>query len=438
MPEPTAEVTRRGLDRIRRGHLWIYRSDVRRTDDVSPGDVVRVVDGRGWHVGRALYSQTSQITLRMLTLEDVPVDEAFFAARLDAAIDLRARLYGEAVEALRLVHSEGDLLPGLVVDRYRDVVVFQTLNQGMDAHKDLLVKLLEARLSPRCIVERNDAKVRTHEGLALTKGVVQGEAPGGAGLRGERGKLVVDPLEGQKTGGFLDQRENRAAAAGYVRAGERCLDVFTYGGGFALNLAKAGGRVTAVDISDQAVAEARQAAERNALKLDVVSANAFDWLKARSVEGERFDLIVLDPPAFARNKRSLEAATRGYKEVNLRALQMLAPGGLPRHLLLQLPHGRAAAPRHRPRRRRRRWPPGADPGAPGRRPGPPGAPRGPRDRLPEVHRSGGWTDGCPSFPRSRLPGATSSAGPGTRDRGGSRGGLPGVPGTPRRRCSAAG
>ncbi len=329
MPEPTAEVTRRGLDRIRRGHLWIYRSDVRRTDDVSPGDVVRVVDGRGWHVGRALYSQTSQITLRMLTLEDVPVDEAFFAARLDAAIDLRARLYGDSVEALRLVHSEGDLLPGLVVDRYRDVVVFQTLNQGMEAHKDLWVRLLEARLSPRCLIERNDAKVRTHEGLALTKGVVRGEAPGEIVFEENGVTLVVDPVEGQKTGGFLDQRENRAAAAGYVREGDRCLDVFTYGGGFALNLARAGGRVTAVDISDQAVAEARQAAERNDLKLEVVAANAFDWLKARSVEGERFDLIVLDPPAFARNKRSLDAATRGYKEVNLRALQMLAPGGRP-------------------------------------------------------------------------------------------------------------
>ena len=326
MPEPTAEVTRRSLDRIRRGHLSIYHSDVRRTDDVSPGDVVRVVDGRGWRVGRALYSPTSQITLRMLTLEDVPVDEAFFAARLDAAIDLRARLYGDSVEALRLVHSEGDLLRAWWSTATGTWWCSRPSTRDGGAQGPLGPAPGGAALTP--VPHRAQRRQGPHPwGLALTKGVVRGEAPGEIVFEENGVTLVVDPVEGQKTGGFLDQRENRAAAAGYVREGDRCLDVFTYGGGFALNLARAGGRVTAVDISNQAVAEARQAAERNDLKLEVVAANAFDWLKARSVEGERFDLIVLDPPAFARNKRSLDAATRGYKEVNLRALQMLAPGG---------------------------------------------------------------------------------------------------------------
>lgn len=328
MPEPVAEVSRRGVDRIRRGHLWIYRSDVKRTDGVTPGAIVKVVDGRGWLVGRAFYSQTSEITLRMLTLEDVPVDDDFFAARLDAAVRLRERLYGEGVEGLRLVHSEGDLLPGLVVDRYRDVLVVQMLSQGIDRLGPRILELLSARLSPRAIVLRNDAKVRSHEGLALDRRVERGELPGPVAFRENDLELVVDPIEGQKTGGFLDQRENRAAVASYVRPGDRCLDVFTYGGGFALPMARAGGKVTAIDISESACAEARAAAERNRLAVDVVCANAFDWLKGHAVEGAEWDVIVLDPPAFARSKRALEGAVRGYKEVNLRAVSMLSPGGL--------------------------------------------------------------------------------------------------------------
>lgn len=327
MHEPTVEISRRGVERVRRGHLWVYRTDVRRTEDVAPGEVVRVVDGRGWFVGRAFYSQTSSITLRMLTLEDVPVDDAFFAARLDAALALRDALGFGPDEAVRLVHAEGDLLPGLVVDRYADVLVVQTLNQGADARRERFYDLLSERLAPRAIVERNDAKVRGYEGLALRKSVVRGEAPGEVSFREGPLDLLADPLEGQKTGGFLDQRENRRVAARWVRPGDRCLDAFSYTGGFALHMAHAGGKVTAVDVSAPALEEGRRSATRNGLEVDFVEANAFDWLKAASVEGAEYDTVVLDPPAFARSKKALEGAIRGYKEVNLRGIQILARGG---------------------------------------------------------------------------------------------------------------
>ena len=325
--EPTVEISRWALTRLERGHLWVYSSDVKRVESASPGDVVKVVDGRGWFVGRAFYSAESQITLRMLTREDEPVDESFFARRLDFALDMRRRLFGESALALRLVHGEGDLLPGLIVDRYGDVLSVQTLIQATDRRKDLFFDLLEARLSPRAVVVRNDAKVRSHEGLVLESGVARGKPPGTISIVEGNVTLHVDPVGGQKTGGFLDQRENHLAAGALVGKGERCLDVFSYSGGFALQMARAGGRVTAVEISEKAVGEAEKAAADNELELDLVVANAFDWLKAASVDGHRFDVIVLDPPAFARSKAALPNALRGYKEINLRALQLLSAGG---------------------------------------------------------------------------------------------------------------
>ncbi len=328
MTEGTVQIKRRAVDRLGAGHLWIYKSDVERLENVSPGAVVRVVDGRGWFVGRAFYSQTSQITLRFLTREDEPVDEAFFGRRIDAALNLRRELFPGGVEAMRLIHGEGDYLPGLVADRYADVLVVQTLSQGSDRQRDLFVDLLTERISPRAIVLRNDAKVRSHEGLALERKVIKGEVNGPVSYREGTVSLLADPVEGQKTGAFLDQRENRAAVAGYVRPGMDCLDCFTYSGGFALQMARAGGRVTGVDISETALAEAKEAASRNAIDATWVEANAFDWLKEQSLEGEAFDLVVLDPPAFAKKKDKLESALRGYKEINLRALQLLRPGGI--------------------------------------------------------------------------------------------------------------
>ncbi len=325
--EPTIEISRWAMQRLERGHLWVYRSDVKRSEGVSPGDVVRVVDGRGWFVGRAFYSHESQITLRMLTRDDEPIDEAFLARRLDAALDMRRRLFGDEVQAVRLVHGEGDLLPGLIVDRYGDVLSVQTLIQATDRRKELLFDLIEARLSPRALVERNDAKVRSHEGLAVKSGVARGEAPATVSVKEGEVTLHMDPVGGQKTGGFLDQRENHLVAGALVTKGERCLDAFSYSGGFALQMARAGGRVTAVEVSEKAVGEARKAAVDNDLNVELVVANAFDWLKAATVSGQRFDIAVLDPPAFARSRAALPNALRGYKEINLRALQLLSAGG---------------------------------------------------------------------------------------------------------------
>ncbi|MDF1564181.1 MAG: class I SAM-dependent rRNA methyltransferase [Deltaproteobacteria bacterium] len=328
MSEGIVQISRRAVDRLGQGHLWIYKSDIERLESVSGGEVVKVVDGRGWFVGRAFYSQVSQITLRMLTREDEPVDRDFFARRIEAALQLRRELYPGGVEALRLIHSEGDYLPGLVADRYADVLVVQTLSQGAERQKELFLELLTERVQPRAIVLRNDAKVRSHEGLVLERKVVKGQIAGPVPYRVGTVGMLADPLDGQKTGAFLDQRENHAAVAAYVKPGMDCLDCFTYTGGFALQMARAGGRVIGVDISEPALKEAREAATRNAITAEWVEANCFDWLKERSLEGEAFDLIVLDPPAFAKKKDKLEGAIRGYKEINLRALQLLRPGGI--------------------------------------------------------------------------------------------------------------
>jgi len=325
--EPTVKITRKGVKRLKGGHLWIYKSDVAETHDVSPGCVARVEDERGWFLGRAFYSQQSSITLRLLTTEDRPIDRAFFGERLDAAIALRQRLFGEE-PTLRLVHSEADLLPGLVVDRYDDVLSIQTHSQGTDRLKETFYDLLEERLSPRSIVERNESKVRSYEGLSLVREVARGEAPGVKAYSEGALTFFADPLEGQKTGAFLDQRENHVRVEAYVEPGMRCLDVFTYNGGFGLHMAKAGGEVTAIDVSADALRETARAAEANKLQLELVEDNAFDWLKANCVDGEPYDLIVLDPPSFARSKGALEGAKRGYKEINLRALQLLKPGGI--------------------------------------------------------------------------------------------------------------
>jgi len=324
----TVEINRRAVERLRSGHLWIYRSDVTRLEDVRPGAVARIVDGRNWFVGKAFYSQTSEITLRLLTREDEAVDRAFFEARINAAIDLREHIFGKEVDAMRLVHSEGDLLPGLIVDRYQDLLVVQLLNQGTDRLREPFLEILSKRLSPRAIVLRNDAKVRSHEGLALKTEVAKGDAS--ALVPYHEGALTfsVDAVGGQKTGAFLDQRENRIRVASYVRPGMDCLDCFTYGGGFALQMARAGGNVSALDISAEALASAKSSAAQNALQVDWIEANAFDWLKEQSLDGERFDLVVLDPPAFAKKKSKLEGAVRGYKEINLRAIQLLRKGGI--------------------------------------------------------------------------------------------------------------
>ncbi len=327
MIEPRITVSRRGAERLAGGHLWIYRSDVEKAPaSLSGGEVVALVDGRGRFLAQAFWSARSKIALRAVTRDEVPVDEAFFAERIASAIDLRHRAFGDE-PSVRLVHGEADLLPGLVVDRYGDVAVMQTLVPAVDQRKAMLAELLWKALPLRSIVERNDVRVRELEGLPLAKGVLRGADPGPVEHREGEVRLRVDVLAGQKTGAFLDQRENHLRAGEYAQG--RCLDCFSYAGGFALQLARRAERVTAVEMQAGAAALLREnVAANRAANVEVVEANAFDYLRDRAEEEPQYDLVVLDPPAFAKNKESVAAARRGYKEVNLRALQVLRPGGL--------------------------------------------------------------------------------------------------------------
>jgi 23S rRNA (cytosine1962-C5)-methyltransferase len=324
--EPRVTISRRGADRLAGGHLWIYRSDVERPPAAEAGDVVLVADGRGRFLAKAFWSARSQIALRVVTRDEEPVDEAFFARRLSSAIALRERVFG-AEPFVRLVHGEADLLPGLVVDRYGDAAVLQTLVPATDRRKALLADLLANALGLRSVLERNDVRVRELEGLAQVKGVLRGEAPGPIEYREGEARMRIDLLAGQKTGAFLDQRENHLRAGEYARGS--CLDCFSYAGGFALQLARRAERVVAVEMQATAAALLRENALLNrAGNLEVVEANAFDWLRDRADEGPAFDLAVLDPPAFAKSKDALPAARRGYKEVNLRAMMVLREGGI--------------------------------------------------------------------------------------------------------------
>ncbi len=328
--EATVVVRAHGLARLKAGHLWVYRSDMEAHPALEGGAAVRVVDERGWFVGKAFYGKESQIALRLLTREDEAIDSAFLERRLRAAIALRetVRPDPERRKGVRLVHGEADLLPGLVVDRYADCLSLQTLTEATDARKELIVELLQRILSPRAIVERNDVRSREHEGLEQKTGLLAGTLPGPVAYLEGDVQLTADLLAGQKTGAFLDQAENHVEAGRYAFG--RALDAFSYAGGFALQLARNAASVRAVDQSERALAEGRAAAERNSLsgKLEWVCANAFDFLRDEADAGARYDTIVLDPPGFAKSRGALEPALRGYKEINLRAFQMLNPGGV--------------------------------------------------------------------------------------------------------------
>jgi 23S rRNA (cytosine1962-C5)-methyltransferase len=322
---PQVSLIRRGVERWQGGHPWIYRADLNGDPALQGGEVVRVVDARGWFLGKAFYSKQSKISLRWLSYEDVPVDTDFFRQRLALADAMRRRaLPGETT--YRAVHGEADLLPGLVVDRYGDCVSVQFLIPATEQRKQLITDLLVELYKPRAIVNRSDVGVRVLEGLPQEKGVLYGTLPGPVAYDEGLVRVRADLLEGQKTGAFLDQRENHIVASQYA-FGE-ALDCFSYVGGFALQLATRAQKVTAVEISEQAAAQLRENAAANKLpNVDVVVANAFDFLRDAVDEGRRFDTIVLDPPSFAKNKDAIEGALRGYKEINLRAMQLLRPGG---------------------------------------------------------------------------------------------------------------
>lgn len=321
----TIKINRRATERIRARNCWIYRSDILDTGGARGGQLVRVEDARHHMLGSALYSSDSQISLRMISFDDSPIDHDFWLARLAAAEQLRSRVVSGAT-AYRLVYGESDLLPSLIIDRFNDCFVIQTLSQGMDGMKQMWIDMLVDRYSPRAIIERNEARVRDLEGLPRVAGLVYGQDPGEIVIEEGAVRFAVNLIEGQKTGAFLDQRENRLAAAGYGRG--RALDCFTFQGGFALHLAGSADHVLAVDVSAPALARAERNRELNdAANVEFIEGNVFDLLREMDERGKRFDVINLDPPAFAKNRASIEAATRGYKEINLRALRLLEPGG---------------------------------------------------------------------------------------------------------------
>jgi 23S rRNA (cytosine1962-C5)-methyltransferase len=328
----TVRVSPRGASRLKDGHVWVYRSDIVSAEGVPAGSLVSVVDHRGQTLGSALYSSSSQIAIRLISHEPVADFPALLRQRIADAIAYRGPIIHDT-NAFRIVFSEGDFLPGLIVDRYNDILSMQILTQAMDAEtvREALISELTERLQPAAIVERVDPRVRQLEDLPpRPSGLVSGTK--GSTIFTMNGiQFHFDALEGQKTGAFLDQRENYAAAAQYAHG--EALDVFCYQGGFALHLAPRCSRVTGVDSSRPAL----EVADRNAAlnhrdlsqpDIEWIEANAFDLLKDYASSGQRYDTIVLDPPAFAKTKRDLDAALRGYKELNLRALKMLRPGGI--------------------------------------------------------------------------------------------------------------
>lgn len=330
---PEIAVSARGAARLRAGHVWVYRSDLAKNADAPAGSLVRVVDDRRRTLGSALYSSASQIAIRMISSEDISEGElrGLVAGRIDAAVEFRKQVAGDT-DSYRVIFSEADLLPGLIVDKYNDVLSLQILTQAFDSSdlREAVADSLRRHFPEASILERVDARIRELEQLPARESQL---------LSGERSSTIFTldgvrfhyhALSGQKTGAFLDQRENYAAAARWAKG--QALDCFTYQGGFALHLARVCENVTALDISRAALEVAEQNVELNKEEhrcgeIEWIEANAFDLLKDYATAGRQYDTIVLDPPAFAKTKRAVPTALKGYKELNLRALKMLRPGG---------------------------------------------------------------------------------------------------------------
>ncbi|HET9439923.1 MAG TPA: class I SAM-dependent rRNA methyltransferase [Longimicrobiales bacterium] len=320
----TAQVSRRGAQRWYSGHPWIYRSDVSKAPSV-PAGAVHVMDERGEFLGTALWSPTSQISLRMLTADDQPIDDVFWRERIAAAVAYRESLRIDG-NAYRLLHGEADGTPSLVVDKYDDVLVTQFLSAGLERYRDEIVAALLDVVKPAGILARNDPSVRLHEQLPQATELLHGDVPEEIEVREGHVRYLAAPWHGQKTGAFLDQRENRARCAELAQG--RTIDCFSFHGSFALHLATKSSQVTAIDSSADALARARINAELNGFKnIDFVEANAFDYLREQEEAGEEYDVVVVDPPAFAKRRDAVSKAMRGYKEINLRAMRLLTPGG---------------------------------------------------------------------------------------------------------------
>ncbi len=322
---PQVRVNRKAAGRVASGHPWIFLSDVVDAGGAQGGAAVTVVDPQGRTLGMAHYSAASQIALRMLSRTAEDIGPAFFQKRVAAADEHRRRLV-HGTDAYRVVHGEGDLLPGLVVDRYGDYLVMQTLDQGMDAIRASLTDILVNMFSPRGIVARNDAAVRAREALPLETGVAYGDVPETVGFTMHGLRLEANLLHGQKTGAFLDQRENYVASATYAQG--RALDCFTSSGGFALHLSPVCESVEALDSSGPALSVASRNAAANGLSnIEFREADVFAALASYVSARRQFQTVILDPPAFAKSRAKVDEAIRGYKEINLRALRLLGPGG---------------------------------------------------------------------------------------------------------------
>jgi 23S rRNA (cytosine1962-C5)-methyltransferase len=319
-------LTAKGVRWRRTGHPWVYRNDLEGSPEIPPGDLVAVADPAGRFLGQAFYSAASRIALRFVTEGDEPVNRDFWEVRLKRALDYRRRVVAET-DACRLIYGEADGFPGLVVDSYGGHLALQTLHPGLERRLPEIMELLAAHLSPPSLTLRHDAEVRLQEGLPLLVETVLGELPPRVEVREGPVRLWVDVRNGQKTGLFLDQRENRLAAAAFARG--EVLDAFAYQGAFAMHLAAGAQRVTLVDSSGPALAVAQDNASLNGFDhLDLVKANVFSFLKEAVAAARRFDCISLDPPAFAKSRRDRDAAYKGYKEINRRAFQLLNPGGV--------------------------------------------------------------------------------------------------------------
>jgi 23S rRNA (cytosine1962-C5)-methyltransferase len=316
-------ISRKGADSLQSGHPWIFRSDVTNTEQATAGSTVRVLDHRGQFLGQAHYSSSSQIALRMMTRSMNPID---IDARIAVAQQFREEVVTDS-DAYRVVHGEADFLPGLIVDRYGDSFVLQALDQAMDAATPEIVAALQSQFAPAAIVARNDAAVRSLEELPRETKVLAGAVDGPVNIRMNGFQLEVDLLHGQKTGVYLDQRENYLAAARYSTG--KALDCFTSTGGFALHLARSCEQVEAIDSSEPALAAAqRNAVANNISNITFREADVFDVLSSYASARREFDTVILDPPSFAKSRKQVDGAMRGYKDINLRALRLLAPGGV--------------------------------------------------------------------------------------------------------------
>ena len=313
--------------RVWTGHPWIFRSDIARAKgDPHPGDTMRVTASNGRFLAMAAYNPASQIALRILSHRDEPIDEAFIRGRVHRAVEYRRRFAD--LKSCRLIFAESDGLPAVIVDSFGDVLVMQCLCLGMERYKDIICDALMDEVCPQGIYERGDVPVRELEGLSQVTGVLRGTVPDRVLMEENGVKFWVDVKQGQKTGFFLDQKENRAAIAPFVK-GARVLDCFTHTGSFALHAAKFGAaEVTGVDISEFACDFARENAALNGFdNVNFVAANAFDYLKEQCAAGEQYDVVILDPPAFTKTRAAVEAAARGYKEINLRGMKLVKNGG---------------------------------------------------------------------------------------------------------------